>query len=168
MVNDTIVVISNVKLHSDNLGIDTLLHTSINSLTKRVDNIENMDYKAIIPIVISIIIPLISWLVMRHSYNKDKERSILSNLIIDYRDVENRLILQYGKIETNKNDFNYHVENMLNVIENMCYEYNLGNLDSKNFNHKFRDKIIAYYETFQEYYGKLSKYQDTINYIKKQ
>ncbi len=169
MLNDTLIISKKTFVICNHYN-DSIVSNLSHNLTQRIDNVENLDIKFILPIVVSILIPLVNWIVVKYSYKKDKQSRILNELVNQYEITENVFVETYDS-KKSKTFKNYLLEKVLNKIENACYEYNKGNVDKKDFNHTFKYKIESYYETFPEYYRtestELSSYNDTIKYYNK-
>lgn len=167
MVSDTLTHKgSTIIINSYGNKNDSIINCLSHNLTKRIDDIQNIDYKFWFPIVVTILLAIINWIIVDYSYRKDKKRSILSNISQEYNAAESEFI-KISKNETDKDIINYHLEVVLNIIENMCYEYCKKNVVYADFNHRFKNKIIEYYRMFPEYYGDISEYYSTIKYYEK-
>ena len=173
MQNDSLILDSLLSQHLTEYNLiisncDSIIYDLTHNITKRIDSIENSyDYQFWWPILITILLALINWLIVRYSYKKDKQRSILTNMSNEYDNTEN-LFLEISNKTSNKDEINLYLEKLLNKIEYMCYEFNKGNVSKTDFNHKFRNKIREYYLVFPEYYGDVTEYNDTIKYYKTQ
>lgn len=148
------------------------LNLALYNLTKRVDQIDSLDYKFWIPTVIAVISILSSAFLLfvqnRRSMfatieqNIDKARLTLNEKAITLTSSNN--------INTNmqKLIIDTYLEHLLNKYDGACEKFNKHKICRREFKQKYHNSIVQIVEQYKSEFGAATAYNNILLYYKKQ
>ena len=143
---------------------DSLLY-SLNERIYKLEDTNSVDLNTISTLIITVILFILNVYLVDKSLKKDKQRSIIVNISDEFNNTE-KIFIQTHKESDDSELIKMELEKVLNMIEVMCYHYIKNDVDKIYFDFRFKSRILAYYDSFPEYYGvEVTSYNKTIHYV---
>ena len=164
IVSDSCYIINNIN---NKIIVNDSLIYSLNERLSKLEETNSVDSNTITTLIVTVILFLINAYFVEKALSKDKKRSIMVNISEEFNNTEKSFI------ETNTNSVDnelitMELEKVLNFIEIMCYHYMKKDVDVIYFDFRYKQRILAYYDSFPEYYGsELTPYNMTMRYVEK-
>lgn len=146
------------------------INLAIKNLTERINSIENLDVKFLIPTLIAIISIIFSiyqvWfqnrreLLFNIEQNIDDARLLLTKESIKIKGSDETQEIKLAIIDT-------HLENLINKFDNGCRKYNQNKICRKEFKNKYNASIVKIFENHKHKFNDSTDFNNMLLYIKK-